>query len=136
MKRTDMLVYLVLIFAIMAAGCAHKKQEIPADEIRGRADRAFDELQKEETGKGGSPEADRSSTRPLERPQQEQGGAVQVAKGATRPDWVDGQSVQYPSSQYLTGVGYDADRKTAEDKARAEIAKIFVAKLDARTKTY
>ncbi|MBW2333036.1 MAG: LPP20 family lipoprotein, partial [Deltaproteobacteria bacterium] len=50
--------------------------------------------------------------------------------------WVDGDSIQYPSSKYLTGVGYDPDRKLAEDKARAEIAKIFVSKIDSRTRTY
>jgi hypothetical protein len=119
----------------MAAGCAAEKQEIPTEEIRGRAGRAFDDVHKEETGERGVPEGGTSSIRPLEKPQQEKGSAVQVTK-STRPEWVDGESIQYPSSQYLTGVGYDADRKTSEDKARAEIAKIFVSEIRSRTKSY
>jgi len=65
----------------------------------------------------------------------EQRDTVQV-KQVKRPDWVDGDSIQYPSSQYLTGVGYGPDRKSAEDKARAEIAKIFFNKIDPRTSSY
>lgn len=135
MRRAKIVMYLIIIVFIMVAGCAPTKQEIPTEEIRGRADRAFDELQKEETGEKGISEDDSSAVRPLGGPQEEEGYAVQVTKGA-RPDWVDGESIQYPSSGYLTGVGYDADRKSAEDKARAEIAKIFVSKVDSRTRTY
>lgn len=135
MRKATLGMYLIMIPFIMVAGCAPTKQEIPTEEIRGRADRAFDELQKEETGESGISEDDSSAVRPLGGPQEEEGYAVQVTKGA-RPDWVDGESIQYPSSGYLTGVGYDADRKSAEDQARAEIAKIFVSKVDSRTRTY
>jgi hypothetical protein len=135
MKRAAMGMYLILMLFIMVAGCAPTKQEIPTEEIRGRADRAFDELQKEETGERGISEDDSSAVSPLEGVQEKEGSTVQVTKGA-RPDWVDGESIQYPSSSYLTGVGYDADRKSAEDKARAEIAKIFLSKVDSRTRTY
>jgi hypothetical protein len=134
-RRATLCSYAILISIVMVAGCAPKKQEIPAEEIRGRADRAFEDLHKEETGEGGVPEGGTSSLSSQERPHQEKGGPVQVTKG-TRPDWVDGESIQYPSSQYLTGVGYDADRKTSEDKARAEIAKIFVSEITSRTKSY
>lgn len=136
MRRAAILIsYLMLIVFFIMAGCAPIKQEIPTEEIRGRADRAFDELQKEETGKKGIPEGDKGSIRPLEEPQQEKGSAVQVTRGM-RPDWVDGESVQYPAFQYLTGVGYDADRKVSEDKARAEIARIFVSEINSRTRSY
>jgi hypothetical protein len=135
MRGADIVKYLILISAVMMVGCAPKKQEIPTEEIRGRADRAFDDLQREETGEKGVPEGDSSSTTPLKKPHGQKGGAVHVTKGP-RPDWVDGESVQYPQSQYLTGVGYDADRKTSEDKARAEIAKIFVSEIDSRTRSY
>jgi hypothetical protein len=135
MRSAKIGMYLIIMLFIMVAGCAPTKQEIPTEEIRGRADRAFDDLQKEETGEKGISEDDSSAVSPLGGPQGEEGHAVQVTKGV-RPDWVDGQSIQYPSSGYLTGVGYDADRKSAEDKARAEIAKIFVSKVDSRTRTY
>lgn len=135
MRIANICSYLIIIFVVMTVGCVPTKNGIPTEEIRGRADHAFDGLQKEETGGKGIPEGDRSSISPMEKPHQEKSGAVQVAKGA-RPDWVDGESVQYPSSQYLTGVGYDADRKVSEDKARAEIAKIFVSEINSRTRSY
>jgi len=136
MRRIQILCYLICISAFMVAGCAPTRQEIPTEEIRGRADRALDELQKEETGEKGVSEGERSSVLPPpEKALQEKGGAVQATKG-TRPDWVDGESVQYPESRYLTGVGYDADRKVSEDKARAEIAKIFVSEINSRTRSY
>jgi len=119
----------------MMPGCAGKK-EIPADEIRGRADRAFDELRSEETGKKAFPTEDKGDTiRPSAQTDKGQRDTVQVKKGE-RPDWVDGDSIQYPSSQYLIGVGYGPDRKSAEDKARAEIAKIFFSKIDSQTSSY
>ncbi len=135
MRRASIFSYLILISIVVVVGCAPKKNEIPTEEIRGRADRAFDELQKEEAGEKGIPEGDSNSISPLEKPHQEKSGAVQVTKGV-RPDWAEGESVQYPSSRYLTGVGYDADRKVSEDKARAEIAKIFVSEINSRTRSY
>jgi hypothetical protein len=135
MKRIHILCYVMVISAFIGAGCAPPRQEIPTEEIRGRADRAFDDLQKEETGGKALPEDERSSVPPSESPGQEKGSQVQAVKGP-RPDWVDGESAQYPESHYLTGVGYDADRKTSEDKARAEIAKIFVSEINSRTRSY
>jgi hypothetical protein len=136
MRIIHILCYLICISVFMAAGCAPTKQEIPTEEIRGRADRAFDELQKEETGEKGISEGERSSALPPpEKPPQEKSGEVQATQ-STRPDWVDGESVQYPESRYLTGVGYDADRKVSKDKARAEIAKIFVSEINSRTRSY
>jgi len=135
MKRIHILCYLMVISVFMVAGCAPPRQEIPTEEIRGRADRAFDDLQKEETGEKRPPEGERSPISPPEKSIQEKGSVVPVTKGA-RPDWVDGESAQYPPSRYLTGVGYDADRKVSEDKARAEIAKIFVSEINARTRSY
>jgi hypothetical protein len=135
MKRIHILCYVMVISVFMVAGCAPPRQEIPTEEIRGRADRAFDDLQKEETGEKRPPEGERSPISPPERSIQEKGSVVPVTKGA-RPDWVDGESAQYPESHYLTGVGYDADRKTSEDKARAEIAKIFVSEINSRTRSY
>lgn len=134
MRETRIYVSLVIFFVIMIAGCAAKK-EIPAEAIQGRAEHAFDELKSEETGGKAFPKVKRGEKTTLAQPSEETRGKVQVKKGK-RPGWVDGDSIQYPSSKYLTGVGYDPDRKLAEDKARAEIAKIFVSKIDSRTRTY
>ncbi len=42
-----------------------------------------------------------------------------------KPDWVDGASMEYPREKFLVGVGIADDRQSAQDRARAEIAKIF-----------
>ncbi len=122
---------LVLILPLVMIGCA-SKQEIPAEAIRERADRAFDDLRAEETG-GKAPPRERK--KPSVQSDRKKREAVRVTKGK-KPDWIDGESIQYPSSRYLTGVGYDPDRKSSEDKARAEIAKIFFSKIDSRTRSY
>ncbi len=49
------------------------------------------------------------------------------------PEWVFGKSQSYPNNQYLTGVGYGVDREAAENKARAEISKIFIARIKQRS---
>lgn len=122
---------LVLILPLVMIGCA-SKQEIPTEAIRERADRAFDDLRAEETGEKALP---RERKKPSVQSDRKKREAVRVTKGK-RPDWIDGESIQYPSSRYLTGVGYDPDRKSSEDKARAEIAKIFFSKIDSRTRSY
>lgn len=50
-----------------------------------------------------------------------------------KPDWVDGQSMEYPREKYLTGVGSADDRASAEDRARGEIARIFSTAVTVRT---
>jgi hypothetical protein len=128
--RQYCLLFVGIVF--IATGCASKppqpKPTIPTEEIRKRADRAFEDVKAEETkGKSLSEPSSQSDTK--------QRDTVQVTKGK-RPDWIDGESVQYPSSRYLTGVGYGPDRPSAENKARAEIAKIFYSKIDSRTRSY
>jgi len=135
MRRIKQNTFVFVVLFLLITGCASEKK-IPADDIRGRADRAFGELKSEETGEKVYPREDeRDAIQPSVQSAREQGGAVRVQKGK-RPDWVDGESIQYPSSLYLTGVGYDPDRRSAEDKARAEIAKIFLSRIDARTRSY
>lgn len=135
MNRIDQAMFVVLISFLLVLGCA-TEQRIPADDIRERADRSFDELRAEERGAKAVPrEPRRQPTKPSVQSEKVRAEAVAVQKGK-RPDWVHGESIQYPSAQYLTGVGYDSDRKTAEDKARAEIAKIFMSRIDQQTKSY
>src|SRR5690242_12646772 len=45
--------------------------------------------------------------------------------GDTRPDWVNGNSSQYPAATYLTGHGQSDNMALAKDRARAELAKNF-----------
>ena len=130
MEKTKRYFLLFLGMFLIVTGCASKPPEprIPTEKIRERADRAFEDVKSEET-------KDKALPRPSAQSDTEQRDTVQVTKGK-RPAWVNGDSIQYPSSKYLTGVGYGPDRKSAEDKARAEIAKIFFSKIDSRTRSY
>ncbi|OGR99317.1 MAG: hypothetical protein A2V88_03825 [Elusimicrobia bacterium RBG_16_66_12] len=58
---------------------------------------------------------------------------VPAAKAGSRPDWVDGNSRQYPRDKYLVGVGMGDDRATASDRARSEISKIFTTNVNVTT---
>jgi hypothetical protein len=52
------------------------------------------------------------------------GGCTWVP-GKGKPTWVDGRTLDYPSAQYLTGVGQADNRSRAEDRAYAAVARIF-----------
>ena len=134
--HTTSLIIFIAIPLILFAGCASSQTDIPQERIRANADQAFEDLSAEENPSG--PKATRQSSGREKKTRQiasAQTPAVKVTKGK-RPDWIDGQSQYYPSSMYLTGVGYAPDRQSAEDRARAEISKIFHSKIDARTRTY
>ena len=109
---------LLAIFILTLTGCATQKQQtrIPAGEIQNRANRSFDDLSAHETGQR-RPSSDVKEKRNESlSPQPEiksKPSAVRTRKGK-RPDWVDGESSEYPSSFYMTGVGYAPDRQTAE----------------------
>jgi len=49
--------------------------------------------------------------------------ALLIAAG--RPDWVERESAQWPREMYVLGVGSGDERAMAEDRARAEIARVF-----------
>jgi hypothetical protein len=55
--------------------------------------------------------------------------------GPRQPDWTLGKSQSYPAESWLVGVGVDRDRGRAEDRARAEIAKIFQVEIRATDKS-
>ena len=42
-----------------------------------------------------------------------------------QPDWIDANSAQYPASAYLLGRGQNENRALAQDRARADLSKIF-----------
>ena len=56
--------------------------------------------------------------------------------GKGKPAWVDGRSAEYPSAQYLTGVGQADTRSNAEDQAYAAVARIFKAEVAAQAKDW
>ena len=56
--------------------------------------------------------------------------------GQSKPDWIDGVSAAYPSSQYLVGVGQADSLATAEDRAYAAVARIFKAEVSAQAKDW
>ena len=124
----------VFLISLIMAGCVSQHANIPKDEIRGRANRAFDELRAEEAQNNALPrETKRADKKGPSHTETKEG--VQATRGK-RPDWIDGESARYPSSKYLIGVGYGSDRHSAEDNARSEIAKIFYSKVDSQTRIY
>ena len=56
--------------------------------------------------------------------------------GQAKPAWIDGVSPDYPSAQYLTGVGQGDNRAVAEDQAYAALARIFRAEVSAQSKDW
>ena len=56
--------------------------------------------------------------------------------GQAKPDWIDGVSADYPSGQYLIGVGQAESRAAAEDRAYAAVARIFKAEVSAQAKEW
>ena len=56
--------------------------------------------------------------------------------GQSKPEWIDGVSAAYPSSQYLLGVGQSNDRAVAEDQAYAALSRIFKAEVSAQAKDW
>jgi len=49
--------------------------------------------------------------------------------GATTPDWINGISSKYPQKEYLIGVGIGDTLDSARSSGRAEIAKVFKARI-------
>lgn len=52
---------------------------------------------------------------------------------AVSPVWIAGPDPEYPTANYLTGVGHGESREAAEDRAYAAIAKIFTAEIHSRS---
>jgi hypothetical protein len=58
------------------------------------------------------------------------------AWGPSKPAWIDGVSPDYPSGQYLTGVGQGDNRAVADDRAYAALARVFKAEVSAQSKDW
>ncbi|MGH8399835.1 MAG: LPP20 family lipoprotein [Gammaproteobacteria bacterium] len=61
-------------------------------------------------------------------------GCSQSPKPNAQPDWVLGQSAQYPASRYLAGRGQADELAVARDRARSDLAKIFSVKVSEQSK--
>ena len=56
--------------------------------------------------------------------------------GSSRPSWIDGNSTQFPSTQYLVGVGQADSRPQATEQAYAAVSRIFKAEITAQAKDW
>ncbi|MBI4400395.1 MAG: LPP20 family lipoprotein, partial [Nitrospirae bacterium] len=52
------------------------------------------------------------------------------------PSWIEGASREYPSDQYLIGVGQADTQAVAAERAYAAVAKIFKAEVNARSRDW
>ena len=50
-----------------------------------------------------------------------------------RPDWVDGGDARYKPAQYLIGRGQADTQVDAQDRARADLAKVFQVRIDVQS---
>ena len=53
--------------------------------------------------------------------------------GGPRPAWVDGESMDFPRSRFIVGVGNADDESTAADRARGEVARVFTVDVAVNT---
>jgi hypothetical protein len=53
-----------------------------------------------------------------------------ASSGSKQPDWINGTSSQYPEQTYLIGRGQSENRGIAQDRARADLAKIFEVRIN------
>jgi len=53
--------------------------------------------------------------------------------GGARPDWVEGESPEFPRARYVLGVGSADEENAASDRARGEVARVFSADVTVNT---
>ena len=127
--------FLAAAVLFLHSGCAGRPVQPPSEnDIRARSGRAFADLRSAE--QGGPGEAQSPRTAPLSAPAPPEIDETVPVDSGDRPEWVDGTSDRFPPDGYLTAVGYGNDRPAAEDRARAEIAKIFTSHIDSSNRTY
>jgi hypothetical protein len=56
-----------------------------------------------------------------------------VCGASATPGWVQGESTEYPDSQYLVGRGVGATEEEAQNRARGDLATIFEVRVEVRT---
>jgi hypothetical protein len=129
---------LIVILLLIIMGCKTATR-MPDEDVRRRADSAFDDLSAHESQKGRAapaPEKESDAGPPADNKSSGSSGPQASVSSGSPPAWIAGNDRNYPITRYLTGVGMGADRHAAEDQARAEIAKIFYSNVEANTRTY
>ena len=61
--------------------------------------------------------------------------AVVGKSGSKQPDWINGESFDYPHSAYIVGKGSASNRETAKTRALANLSKTFESKIREETRT-
>lgn len=138
MKRHAFL-YLVLTAIALCGlvGCLSViKRSAPSHDDQRQAEQAFQRLDQNtatESTRNNQPISPGSSLA------ERQHAPVHVAtENVSRgfPAWIESPERVYPIGQYISGVGSGRDRITAEDRARAEIAKTFHSHVTSATRVY
>ena len=121
----------VMIGVFLLCGCAASPTESAApDGVRHRARQAFSD----------SPAKTAAAEDSVRQPPlfSEPAGAPATAvttRGGRLPDWVRDASDEFPPRRYLTALGRGADRREAEDRARADIARFFHTEIESNRQT-
>lgn len=63
------------------------------------------------------------------------GRGPRAVSGGPRPSWVESESPKWPRSRFVIGVGSADEPSAADERARAEIARVFSAEVTADTGT-
>jgi hypothetical protein len=138
MKRHAFLYHLLMATALwVLVGCQPAiRHSAPTSDAQRQTEQAFQDLDPK-TGGGGAKTNRRIGTGPS--PVARRQTSVQVAAedvSSSPAAWIESAERAYPIAQYITGVGLGGDRTTAEDRARAEIAKTLHSRISAHTKVY
>ena len=132
-----LLLMVTLLSGASLLGCSVLSHPNPEEDVRRRAHRALEET----APPVNSTQVPYASERKQDvlnppAPDMDTSEGVVSTSGAQKPAWLIGESRQYPPSGYITGVGSGQDRKTAEDRARAEIARIFHSEIDSSNRIH
>jgi hypothetical protein len=125
---------------LIVIGCQpilKKQHSAPPADAQQQAEKAFQELDQKTGPPGAKPKQGGAGTQPSpsERSQPAEPSAVeQVSSGPA--EWIESAEQAYPIASFITGVGMGSDRITAEDRARAEIAKTLHSRITAHTQVY
>ena len=65
------------------------------------------------------------------------GGKIKSASASSdrKPGWISGENADYPSRLYITGTGSASSLEVAKNRARANLSKVFEAKIKAQTES-
>jgi hypothetical protein len=108
------------------------------DDAQRELDHALDAKGKDQGGvKTGAPSSEAPpEALPPPRARPDPGADVAVSHASGKPPWVETPNDRHPDAQYLAAVGAGNTQNAAQDRAKAEIAKIFEAKIRGVSETF